>query len=925
MPLVEPYIAELRSMQACQTRMQTRLRAVTRCAVQNFWNKEKRLVVTLAAVSSIAVSLLLPLAVPAQAGVNLNNGERGAVSLGSTLEGIGTTGRVLTIAAHPDDEDTQLIAWLARGRHVETGYLSLTRGDGGQNLIGNELGEGLGAIRTQELLSARRIDQGRQFFTRAYDFGFSKNAEETFEHWPRDTILGDVVRVVRAFRPQVIVAFFSGTPRDGHGHHQVSGILAREAYDLAADTVRFPVREYGLPWTVLKFYRSSRQAPDSATLRINTGEYDPLSGRSYYEISAESRSQHKSQGFGMLQRKGVMWAYLSREASRVGPASARSERSIFDGVDTSWAAMKPGIPAAVVPSLDSALSTVEQLRAAYRANEPERLVSPLAQVLKQLRTVINAIGSGPAVLITDGNGGVAEVRARPTSQADPALWDAISLTVQRTELALVQAAGVAVEATVPRSTFPVRESAKIDVNDSLPVSVTVFNRGKYEVDVNGAGVAGIGLRSNERDSVRLMSDSAATLTRYAVAFTPNTPWWRQQGRQGHDWFIASIDSRDEVQRESELATFVNVWLGIAGERVNLSVPVVYRFADPVKGDVQVPVLAVPGITVNLAGGVEYIRAGVPVERIVQVRVESAYPHSATVRVRLEVPEGLVADSIQRIRTLPAQGSAIVSFKLRGTLKEGPHRLVAAAFHEDIPSTLGVYPISYDHITPMRLYGTSSMVFSSVTVKTPVGARVGYIAGSADGGMEALRQLDIPVEFIELTSLATVDLSRFTSIVVGPRAYETHPELVQQNQRLLNYVNRGGNLVVQYGAQDMSRFSVTPYPLQWARPAARVTMEDAPVTVLQPANPILTTPNRITERDWSGWVQERATYMPSTIDPRYTALLAMNDPGEAPNKGALLVANVGKGRYVYVTLALFRQLPAGVPGAARLWANLVTNP
>ena len=207
--------------------------------------------------------------------------DRGAAALGSTLAGLGTTGRVLTIAAHPDDEDTQFIAWLTRGRHVETAYLSLTRGDGGQNLIGNELGEGLGAIRTQELLSARRIDGGRQYFTRAFDFGFSKNAEETYQHWPKDSILGDVIRVVRAFRPHVMVGFFSGTPRDGHGHHQVSGLLAREAYDLAADTVRFPVAGYGLPWTPLKFYRSARQNPAEATLRMNVGEYDALLGRSY--------------------------------------------------------------------------------------------------------------------------------------------------------------------------------------------------------------------------------------------------------------------------------------------------------------------------------------------------------------------------------------------------------------------------------------------------------------------------------------------------------------------------------------------------------------------------------------------------------------------------------------------------------------------
>lgn len=876
------------------------------------------------------VGLLCLLASPmvqlatAQQGVAYSGRERGSVLLGSTLEGIGTTGRVLTIAAHPDDEDTPLIAWLARARHVETAYLSLTRGDGGQNLIGNELGEGLGAIRTQELLAARRIDQGRQYFTRAYDFGFSKNAEETFEHWPHDTILGDVVRVVRAFRPHVMVAFFSGTPRDGHGHHQVSGILAREAYDLAADTVRFPVRDFGLPWTVEKYYRSSRQAPQSATLRVNTGEFDPLSGRSYYEIAAESRSQHKSQGFGMLQRKGVMWAYLSLEASRTGAASTEREQTLFDGIDTTWASLRRRMSPKAAVVLDSAFSAIEEARREYRSDDPAAISFILARALRQLREVEGTIGSGPAFLATDGNGGAAKVRARPEGQADPALWDAISTTVARVELALVESAGVAVEANVNQATFPVRESSKVNVNDSLAVAVSVFNRGRMPIRLTGAAIAGLGARSNERDSMVLAPDSSVTLTRYAVAFDATTPWWRQQGRRGNDWFAAPIDARDEVQREDAVSTNANVWMEVAGQRVVVSVPVEYRHADPVKGDLRVPVLAVPGITVNLAGSIEYIRAGVPVERTVQVRIQSAYPQEARVSVRLEVPKGLAADSAERIRTLPAGGGAIVSFRLRGILPEGQHRLLAAAYHEGVPSTLGVYPISYDHITPMMLYGSAVMSFSAVAVKTPVNARVGYIAGMADGGIDALRQLDIRVEQIEPATLATADLSRYSTIVVGPRAYETHEELVRQNQRLINYANRGGTLVVQYGAQDMNRFKVTPFPLEWTRPAARVTIEQAPVTVLQPSNPLLTTPNRIGASDWDGWVQERATYMPSKIDKRYLSLLSMNDPDEPPNGGALLVAPVGRGRYIYVTLALFRQLPAGVPGAARLLANLVNG-
>lgn len=857
--------------------------------------------------------------------VRLNASERGAELLGSTLDGIGTTGRVLTIGAHPDDEDTPIIAWLARGRHVETAYLSLTRGDGGQNLIGNELGEPLGAIRTQELLAARRIDRGRQFFTRAYDFGFSKNAEETYEHWPKDTVLGDVVRVVRAFRPHVIVAFFSGTPRDGHGHHQVSGLLAREAFDLAADTVRFPVRDFGLPWTPQKFYRSSRQAPGSATLRINTGEYDALLGRSFFEIAAESRSQHKSQGFGMIQRKGVMWAYLSLETSRTTVVGTTAEKSIFDGVDTTWTGLRAGMSASLGAPLDSALATIDGVRRDYRAYDPSPLVTPLASALRQFRLVRDGLGTAPAIEARDGNGGPARIHDRATGGADPALWDALSLAISRTELALLQAAGIAIEATAQRETYAVREAGKHNVSDSLPVAISIYNRGRHVVGVISANVVAAGaVSSGDRAGTEVAPDSVLTLSRHAVARRPDTPWWRSGGRGGRDWFLASIDAQDEVEREAEMATEAHVTLDIAGQAVTATLPVVYRRADPVRGDLQTPVSAVPGISVNLASSVEYIRAGVPIDRIVSVRVQSAYPHEAMVQVRLDLPTGLRADSLERRRILPAEGSAVVTFRLHGALRAGAHRITATAYHENVPAGLGLHPIIYDHITPMRLYDVSAMVYSAVEVALPSGAHVGYITGVADGGLDALRQLDIEAEKIDPSSLDNTDLSRFTSIVVGPRAYEANDELVRQNQRLLDFVDRGGTLVVQYGAQDMSRFSVTPFPLEWTRPAARVTIEQAPVTILQPADPLLVSPNRIGATDWANWVQERATYMPSTIDQRYTALLSMNDPGEPPNHGALLVAPLGRGRYVYVTLALFRQLPSGVPGAARILANLVNG-
>lgn len=851
--------------------------------------------------------------------------DRGAAALGSTLAGLGTTGRVLTIAAHPDDEDTFFLAWLARGRHVQTAYLSLTRGDGGQNLIGGELGEALGAIRTQELLAARRIDGPTQYFTRAFDFGFSKNAEETYTHWPKDTILGDVVKVVRAFRPHVIVAWFSGTPRDGHGHHQVSGLLAREAYDLASDTVRFPVKDFGLPWTVSKFYRSARQQMDSATLRVNVGEYDPALGRSYYEIAADSRSQHRSQGQGTMQRKGTILAGVTREAARVGPADARSEHGLFDGVDTTWTSLRAQLPAPVASTLDSALTVVRALGAEYRPSAPAALVPPLARALEQLRRVRSASGTSPARLFFARAGLPPQLSSRARN-ADPALWDALTTTIQRTEQALILASGVVVEAEADQETYPVRRPEKSNVSDSLPVRITVYNRGALPVTLsNGVTREEFRQLGVVEDKHELQPDSAVTLHRFAFAFEPTTTWWRTNGRKQGDWFQTPIEGADEATELERTATSARAVLTIGGASVDITVPVVRRVVDAVKGDGAKPVAAVPGIVIGLANVMEYIRAGVPVVRDVPVRLESAYDHEAKVTVKLDNSAGLTPDSSEKTVTLAPRGTAVVTFRLRGTVKPGRQQIVAMAFHDSTMSSSGYYTVDYEHISPMRLYGGSGMYLSAVDVKLPPRARVGYIAGLADHGADALEQLDIAVERIDPNALSSMDLSRFTSIMVGPRAYEGSEALVRNNGRLLDYAKAGGTLVVQYGAQNMNNFSkVLPYPLQWAPRAERVTDENAPVKLLAPTNALLGAPNKLTTADWADWVQERATYMPSTIDPRYTSVLGMNDPNEPENKGALLVAPVGKGKYVYVTLALFRQLPNGVPGAARLLANLIAG-
>jgi len=877
-----------------------------------------------------------------------SNVEKGASALGSTLNSLGNTSRVLVIGAHPDDEDTQLIAWLARGRHVETAYLSLTRGDGGQNLLGNELGEILGVIRTQELLAARRIDGGRQYFTRAFDFGFSKNAEETFKHWPRDTVMGDVVRVVRAFRPQVIVAIFSGTPADGHGHHQVSGILAKEVYETSMDTVLFPVEKYGTPWTASKFYRRIRTANTAAT-RMNVGEYDPLIGRSYAEIAADSRSQHKSQGFGQVQPKGTIIDQIGLEASRVSDvAQAATEGSIFAGIDTTWARLTALSPRAdVKAALDSANAAFLEARTNYRPNNPTPIVATLARALRLLRVARDSSGPKPpqlttigAMMVRMGSGtgsgalqlGTVNVSAggRPPSDNSAAqaavaeVWNAANINVQRAERALIDASGVAIEALAPRQTLAIMEYTKSTKPDTMPVNLSVFNRGQLPIRVLGAKI------EYQRDSTftqTVAPDSAMRVSRLARTNNVTTQWWRgNTGRTG-DLYTTPLDARDAAEREDVQGIVATVRLEIAGVAVDSKTAVVNRYSDPVKGEQAVAAVGVPGISIGLDRGLEYIRAGVPVVRKVKVNIESAYTSAESVFVSLKLPAGLVADSASRLRILTqAAPATTVVFTVRGTLPEGKHAMFAFAMHDANLANTGHRIVAYDHIAVQRMYSGSSMWLQAVPVTLPKAVKVAYIPGVGDAGLEALQQLDVQVERIESSAIATTDFSRFTTVVVGPRAYASNDALVENNPKLLEFTKKGGTMVVQYGQQEMMRPGMMPYPIQLARTAERVTLEEAPVTILAPNSPMLNSPNKIGARDWEGWVQERALYMPSTFDKNYSPVLQMNDPDEPPNKSGLLVAAYGKGTYVYVTLALFRQLPNGVPGAARILLNLISaNP
>ena len=829
--------------------------------------------------------------------------DRGASALGAAVRGLGVSTRVLIIGAHPDDEDTQVIAWLSRGRQVETAYLSLTRGDGGQNAIGNELGEALGVIRTEELLAARRIDGGKQFFTRAYDYGFSKNAEEAFTQWPHDSLLRDVMTVVRAFKPHVIISVFTGTPRDGHGQHQAAGILAREAYDWSGDTARVPrsaTAGYGA-WTVSKFYRGATNAARraDATLTLSVGEYDPVLGRSYAEIAAISRSQHRSQAFGTLQPLGTRLDYVQREATRVpAPADPKTERSIFDGMDTTWTRFHPRAnDARSRATLDSLSGAFAEARRSFDPYAPERSIP----VLGRLQRLLFRLCSGESS------------RQCPVSESDLERTRAVAL--ERVDHALRLASGVVLDVTAPREEWA--------IDQVITGTMTLYNRGRLPVRVSDY-VSIDGTMLSDMAAVTVLPDSA--LVRqfsgrpYARTGVPTAPWWLAQPRTGA--MLANLRSSDDegfLPREASVLLIVQV----DSASFNVREPVVYRYADQVRGEIRRPIAGVPAVSVRLEQDVEYAASRVPIERELRVHVWQPDTVARSVQVTLRLPAGLTTDSSTRAVSLPRAGSALtVPFRVRGTLPVGRHVIEAVATADGKEYSQGYTTIDYEHISPRRLYRPSRLTIEAVDVAATTGMRVGYIQGVGDNSAPALEQLGIAVTRLNSATLGQVDLSAYTAIVVGPRAYETQPALVANNARLLDYARQGGTLVVQYGQYEMQQPGIMPHPITINRPHDRVTVEGVPVTIIDSTAAILRSPNRITARDFDGWIQDRSLYMPRTFDPAYVPVLEMNDPGEAPNRGALLVAPLGRGTYVYTTLAFFRQLPNGVPGAARLFVNLL---
>jgi len=854
--------------------------------------------------------------------------DMGAAGLTQVLQRLQTTASVLHTGAHPDDEDSAFIARAARGDHARVAYVSLNRGEGGQNIIGPELFDALGVIRTEELLQARRLDGAEQFFGHTFDYGFSKSRAEAAMKWGERDTLGDFVRVIRMFRPLVIYSRWNGTPSDGHGHHQEAGYLATLAYKAAADANEFPeqLREGLRPWQAKKFYRgvfgNARPDAGTATVQVQEGIVDPVLGRSYAEIAFEGRSEHKTQAQGGIEARGPIASTLALVDGTVQHPSP--EKTIFDGLDTTvpGIAMLTGLPDGTIRAELAAIdAAAKKALADYEALHPARIVPALADGLRATRAARAALKSSNAP--TDAR-----------ADAD------FLLALKEDEFvdALVRAAEVDIDPLGGRET--------VAPGDDVSVSVRTFLPAGSNVKVNKATInapAGWSIAMVQAQAPLVATggpgrrEAPTTDTPFLVhvpADAPITqPYYLKQPRTGDVYRWADSDPK-ALPFDPPLLT-ASVALTIGGVDVAVTRPVQFRYADDVRGELRRDINVVPRVAVGLDTQLLVVPLGAaPNQQQVTVRATGILPvlqtgsaaPPVTGTLRLHLPQGWTSTPAEAPFTLKASGDSTSA----PFVVTAPARRTAGRFEIQAEATVGnmtfsrdMQVVAYPHIQTHRLYWPATVTAQVFDLKVaPV--KVGYIMGSGDEVPDAIRRMGVDVTMLNGAALATGDLSRFDTIVVGIRASETNPDFVANNGRLIDYMQRGGTMIVQYQQQEYANRMLPPYPATPPTAAnPRVTVEDAPVKILVPNHPAFNFPNKITDADFNGWVQERNSYAFTTFDSKYIPLLETADPGESPVRGAEVYADVGKGRYVYTSYSWFRQLPAGVPGAYRQFANLIS--
>jgi len=769
-------------------------------------------------------------------------------------------GSVLYVAAHPDDENTRLLAFLANDKLYRTGYLAMTRGDGGQNLTGDEQGVELGLIRTQELLAARRIDGAEQFFTRAFDFGFTKSPGETFGFWNKEKILSDVVWVIRKFQPDVIITRFPTTGEGGHGHHTASAILAGEAFDAAADPNRFPEQfKYGvkpwqakrLLWNTFNFGSVNTERPDQ--FQIDAGGYNSLLGKSYGEIAAESRSQHKSQGFGVPSSRGKQLEYF-KTMKGIPPT-----KYLIDGIKTDWNRLDES-------SIQSAIKDVIRN---YSLQYPQNSVPALLKIYKAIEK--------------SGEGYWRDQKLKELKQI------------------LQECMGLYIEAST-QTMFAVQ-------GDSLRINFIADNRVGNNVSISSVNIRDRHFILNE-----LLTQNENIIHSFSVLIPDSAkisqPYWLINPMSKGSYTVTDQTLIGKPQNDPESAEVV---IDLNGEKIIYEIPVQYKSNDPVKGEQFQPLFIVPEIEVRSQPEIALSLNDEPVNIDVSTIENDPSKSRFSIQKKFSsnVAEKLKGDaSYYVIKDNAKSNTEMISFSAKAGNK------VYDSYKK---------LIQYSHIPNIIYFPRAESKLIAFDLKI-AGKKVGYIAGAGDKVPEALQKMGYEVTFLSQQDITAINLKQFDAIVTGVRAYNIYEWMNDAYDVLMNYVKNGGVLLVQYNTNNNIgpvKAKIGPYPFTISR--NRVTDETADITFLDTQNVLMNYPNKISQNDFLNWIQERSTYHATDFEKNYKPLFSMHDEGESPQTGSLIYTNYGKGRFIYSGLVFFRELPAGVPGAYRLFANLVAQP
>lgn len=793
-------------------------------------------------------------------------------------------GSVLYVAAHPDDENTRLIAYLTNGRGIHSTYLSLTRGDGGQNLLGTEIGPALGLLRTQELLAARNIDGSNQRFSRAIDFGYSKGPGETLEIWDRDAILGDVVMTIRQLQPDVIITRFPG-PEDGgggHGHHTSSFILAKEAFSLAADASFRP--ELGKAWQAkrlmwnnwLPFWQRDYDA--SGLLQMDIGTFDPLLGMSYGEMADMARSQHKCQDFGANRRRGSRLEYLENKAGD------EATEDLMDNIDASWNRLKGG------KKVGDYLAQAEKK---FTPSNPKAILPELLQAYKIIQTL-------------------------PDSR-----WK----TIKEKEVAdlIINCSGLWFEALTDEPTS--------SPGDSLGITTFVLNRlgadiqcKKVDYYFRGQKDAKVSLVNEAvrlQDNAAPMSDERKiAIPKLGYPYYPTQPYWlAEEGKKG----VYAVGKQELIglpETPAPLMADFAFDFSLGSEKVTVSytLPAIHKYVDRAVGELYRPFVITPKVTINIGESVYLFGDNKSQEVKLLLKSHSNRPFNG--KIAFNLPEGWNVEPTSIEISFDEKGKEMpVTVKVTPPNGQSVGQLIAMADIDGELSSYGFSTIEYDHIPTQMMFPKSITKLVKVDFEKK-GENIAYIMGSGDEVPQCLQQVGYNVTMLEDDDITLENLSQYDAVIAGIRAYNRRQRLPFLQDEIFKYIEQGGTYIVQYNKnRGMLTPNPAPYPLTLSRD--RVTVEEAPIKMLVPEHPVFNYPNKITSADFDGWIQERGLYFPNEWDDNFVPLTECNDPGEEPKQGALLVAQYGKGHYIYTGYSWFRELPAGVPGAYRIFANMLS--